>query len=116
MELNARKRFETGEARALFEKPLKFLHIHVLREYLEVEFASIREILEQKHAYDFENIVDDFVFMVCVKNDNLPVNMRMNVSMFVFYYHICCGIVGEAVLHVGYESKIKISKSNTTHF
>ena len=66
MELNARKRFETGEARALFEKPLKFLHIHVLREYLEIEFASIKEMLEEQHVYDFENIVDDFVFLVCV--------------------------------------------------
>ena len=80
MKLNARKRFDLGEARALFEKPLKFLHVHTLREYLAAEFASTKEILEKKHDYDFENIVDDFVFMV-----RALWNLHMHMPHMIYY-------------------------------
>jgi 5'-3' exonuclease len=43
-------------------KPLQFLHINVLREYLDADFSKIRNKLP--FEYDLERIIDDFVFMV----------------------------------------------------
>ena len=51
-------------------KPLKLLRISTLREYLRAEF---RECESVPFGYDFERVIDDFVF-ICffVGNDFLP--------------------------------------------
>ena len=47
------------------------LHISLLREYLELEFTSLREVLPFK--YDLENIIDDYILLhIFVGNDFLP--------------------------------------------
>ena len=53
------------------------LHICLLREYLDLEFASLHPSNENAvalpFAYDLENIIDDFVLLaVFVGNDFLP--------------------------------------------
>lgn len=60
-------------------KPFLFLHVNVLREYLDFEFShDIRsEIVAAKKSdeleYDLERVLDDFVFMCFfVGNDFLP--------------------------------------------
>lgn len=70
-----RKRGEFGEhdgdSVAADEKPLQFLHIATLREYLQIEFEPLSRVLP--FAYDFERIIDDFVFLCFfVGNDFLP--------------------------------------------
>lgn len=45
----------------LYAKPLQALHIDILREYLAGEFKSLQYSLP--FAFDFERVVDDFVFM-----------------------------------------------------
>ncbi|CAK4087335.1 unnamed protein product [Aphanomyces euteiches] len=70
-----RKRGEFGEHDSSTTpsdmKPLQFLHISILREYLAIEFEPLQYKLP--FPYDFERIVDDFVFMCFfVGNDFLP--------------------------------------------
>lgn len=51
------------------ESDFQLLHLSILREYLEIEFASDLE----KGTYNLEAIIDDFVFMTfLVGNDFLP--------------------------------------------
>lgn len=52
-------------------KPLHFLHLSTLREYLALEFGSLAPSLP--FGYDIERVIDDFVFMCFfVGNDFLP--------------------------------------------
>jgi 5'-3' exonuclease len=55
----------------VYSKPLQCLHVRILREYLEFEFACLRDRLP--FQYDLERMIDDFVF-ICffVGNDFLP--------------------------------------------
>ncbi|CCI46952.1 unnamed protein product [Albugo candida] len=74
-DLRKRKRGEHGEHDAdvtpTDQTPLQFLHIAILREYLEFEFLPLAQTLP--FPYDFERIVDDFVFLCFfVGNDFLP--------------------------------------------
>ena len=46
----------------VYSKPLQVLHINILREYLRAEFRAL-EPLNLRVIYDFERVVDDFVFM-----------------------------------------------------
>mmetsp|Transcript_11779 Transcript_11779/g.21019 ORF Transcript_11779/g.21019 Transcript_11779/m.21019 type:complete len:620 (-) Transcript_11779:115-1974(-) len=55
----------------LTQKPLQRLELWTLREYLRAEFQCLESALP--FEYDFERVVDDFVFMcMFVGNDFLP--------------------------------------------
>uniref|UniRef100_A0AAV1TZW1 5'-3' exoribonuclease n=1 Tax=Peronospora matthiolae TaxID=2874970 RepID=A0AAV1TZW1_9STRA len=73
--LSKRKRGEFGEHNADLIasdlKPLQYLHIATLREYLQIEFEPLSRVLP--FEYDFERVIDDFVFLCFfVGNDFLP--------------------------------------------
>lgn len=61
-------------------KPLQFLHIFILREYLEIEFGALRDQLP--FDFNLERILDDFVFMV----------FRAAVSQFVSSRNGWCSV------------------------
>ena len=48
----------------VYSKPLQVLHINILREYLRAEFIVLESLNKRMSViYDFERVVDDFVFM-----------------------------------------------------
>jgi len=54
------------------EKAFELLDISVVRQCLQYSFRSL-QTLEMKHTYNFENVLDDFIFMCFwVGNDFLP--------------------------------------------
>jgi 5'-3' exoribonuclease 2 len=60
-----------GEVIEISRKPLQFLHLSILREYLVMEFSPLAYVLP--FQFDLERIIDDFVFMCFfVGNDFLP--------------------------------------------
>lgn len=65
----APKEGDPGENRALADKPFIWLHVSILREYLEAELY----VPQQAFRFDLERALDDWVFMCFfVGNDFLP--------------------------------------------
>ncbi|XP_024020619.1 5'-3' exoribonuclease 3 isoform X2 [Morus notabilis] len=65
------KRLSTAESTSIVTKPYQFVHLWILREYLELDF-QIPDPPED-FQFDIERIIDDFVFMsFFVGNDFLP--------------------------------------------
>jgi 5'-3' exoribonuclease 2 len=61
----------TSIASLIARKPLHFLHLSTLREYLGLEFTPLAPSLP--FGFDLERVIDDFVFMCFfVGNDFLP--------------------------------------------
>jgi 5'-3' exonuclease len=57
----------------LYAKPLQILHISILREYLIGEFSQLAGVLP--FDYDFERIVDDFVFVCFFVGESFAIVM-----------------------------------------
>eukprot|EP00636_Phaeomonas_parva_P014751 CAMPEP_0118859926 /NCGR_PEP_ID=MMETSP1163-20130328/5958_1 /TAXON_ID=124430 /ORGANISM="Phaeomonas parva, Strain CCMP2877" /LENGTH=661 /DNA_ID=CAMNT_0006793567 /DNA_START=21 /DNA_END=2002 /DNA_ORIENTATION=+ len=70
-------------------KPLQMLRVPVLREYLRIEFQALSMPGALPFPYDFERVVDDFVFLCFfVGNDFLPhlpsLDIRDGALLFLF--------------------------------
>merc|ERR1719379_920282 len=67
----------TGEAdetdEPTIQKPFQMLAIPILRQYMMLQFSELQDRMPEHNPYDFERIIDDFVFMCFfVGNDFLP--------------------------------------------
>ena len=89
------------------KKPFHFLHVHILREYLDYEFRTDieREIaaltVATDMAYDLERVLDDFVF-ICffVGNDFLPHLPTLDIREGAIDYLI--ELYKTEIAHIGY--------------
>ena len=85
-------------------KPYQMVHIHYVRQYMEVEFHPDAFSTALPFAYDFENIIDDFVFMCfMVGNDFLPhlpsLSIREGaIDMLMYLYRKHLPSIGSCVL------------------
>lgn len=66
-----------GTLKGLEEQAFYLLHISLVREYLDLEFSSLRNLPSPSSAptfqYDLERIIDDFILLcIFVGNDFLP--------------------------------------------
>lgn len=49
------------------------MHLSLLREYLDVEFADLKSLMPPDNPYDLERIIDDFILLaIFIGNDFLP--------------------------------------------
>ena len=75
--VNKNKTFKNNEITN--ETPYEFLLISVLREYLELEFNYLKNKI--KFKYNFEKIIDDFIFLCFfIGNDFLPNLFSFNIE------------------------------------
>ena len=94
----------------VFSKKLQILSISVLRQYLKLEFKCIEEEMNIQHSYynkeehpdhpplldnkelmtyDFENVVNDFIFLCFfVGNDFLPHLPSLDIRFFNNYHFL----------------------------
>ncbi|KAL5549295.1 hypothetical protein UlMin_004526 [Ulmus minor] len=73
------KRLSTAESTSIISKPYQFVHLRILREYLELDM-QIPDPPED-FQFDIERIIDDFVFMsFFVGNDFLPSTPSLKVD------------------------------------
>lgn len=84
-------RFDKKAKRPLSVDETQFylLHLGLLREYLELEFIELRELL--RFPYDLERIIDDWVFMCfMVGNDFIPhlPNLHINSNALPLLYKV----------------------------
>ena len=55
------------------------MHISLLREYLDLEFSALRDLLP--FDYDFERIIDDFVLLALfIGNDFVPHLPKLHIA------------------------------------
>lgn len=49
------------------------MHLSLMREYLDIEFADLKEAMPADNPYDLERIIDDFILLaIFIGNDFLP--------------------------------------------
>ena len=49
------------------------MHLSLLREYLDIEFADLKHSMSSENPYDLERIIDDFILLaIFIGNDFLP--------------------------------------------
>lgn len=63
------------------------LHLSLMREYLELEFSSLKKALQDKFAFNIENIIDDWVRF-------LARTMNMDLDTFLYFQILMGFLVG----------------------
>lgn len=103
----------SSQYKTLEQQNFYLLHLSLLREYMELEFREIADILP--FQYDFERILDDFILiMFVIGNDFLPnlPDLHLNKGAFP----VILQTFKEALLHLdGYineHGKINLKRLN----
>ena len=62
-----------AKAKGLESTNFYLMHLSLLREYLDIEFADLKNAMPADHPYDLERIIDDFILLaIFIGNDFLP--------------------------------------------
>ncbi|KAI1259351.1 exoribonuclease 1 [Xylariaceae sp. FL1019] len=105
------------------------LHLHIVREYLELEFQDLKKDSSLRIPFDLERIIDDFILMAFfVGNDFLPnlpylhINEGALATMFRIYKDVlpqCDGYINEqGVINLPRLALLldELAKEETRHF
>lgn len=76
------------------------MHLSLLREYLDIEFADLKNVMPASNPYDLEHIIDDFILLaIFIGNDFLPHLPGLHINEGAF--NLLFGIYKEIIPRAG---------------
>uniref|UniRef100_A0A336LMV3 5'-3' exoribonuclease 1 n=1 Tax=Culicoides sonorensis TaxID=179676 RepID=A0A336LMV3_CULSO len=102
---------QINRAASVHETRFFLLHLSLMRDYLELEFDSIRSQI--KFKFDIENIIDDWILMgFLVGNDFIPhlPNMHINSGALPLLYNVYMEALPQLEGYINDKGKLNLER------